>query len=314
MVHTGEFFVDLNIEEDMEFIKVLEELKTIKDEEKGIIMMLKKVPMKFGYRTRLYIFVDFIKLLDRANISQDDIDEILEKINFVVKAILNRNFELILNRIDYRYDVVIVSEKARKIILEKLLYKCQDKASYMTKIYRYKTNIRYFAKSKSNNIYDKELQRRDKGEKIEDYEEDIIRFEAQVKCGHLRYKSKIKNNPVERELTEYLTMDKYKEYMGKMIIKVVGKGDFYNLYHATKIINKSTLIEKYKLELVEFLKFTSQKRSLSKTYEKYGRYKYNKYIKILEDLNINPIVIPEKEKVTYIPNPLRGLINSFEDN
>ena len=140
MVHTGEFFVDLNIEEDMEFIKVLEELKTIKDEEKGIIMMLKKVPMKFGYRTRLYIFVDFIKLLDRANINQDDIDEILEKINFVVKAILNRNFELILNRIDYRYDVVIVSEKARKIILEKLLSKCQDKASYMTKIYRYKTN------------------------------------------------------------------------------------------------------------------------------------------------------------------------------
>ena len=68
MVHTGEFFVDLNIEEDMEFIKVLEELKTIKDEEKGIIMMLKKVPMKFGYRTRLYIFVDFIKLLGRANI------------------------------------------------------------------------------------------------------------------------------------------------------------------------------------------------------------------------------------------------------
>ena len=30
MVHTGEFFVDLNIEEDMEFIKVLEELKTIR--------------------------------------------------------------------------------------------------------------------------------------------------------------------------------------------------------------------------------------------------------------------------------------------
>ena len=134
MVHTGEFFVDLNIEEDMEFIKVLEELKTIKDEEKGIIMMLKKVPMKFGYRTRLYIFVDFIKLLDRANINQDDIDEILEKINFVVKAILNRNFELILNRIDYRYDVVIVSEKARKIILEKLLSKCQDKASYMPRL------------------------------------------------------------------------------------------------------------------------------------------------------------------------------------
>ena len=134
MVHTGEFFVDLNIEDDMELIKVLEELKVIKDEEKGIIMMPKKVPMKFGYRTSLYIFVDFIKLLGRANIVQNDIEEILEKINIVVKTILNRNFELILNRIDYRYDVAIVSEKARKIILEKLLSKCKEKASYMRKL------------------------------------------------------------------------------------------------------------------------------------------------------------------------------------
>lgn len=314
MVHTGEFFVDLNIEDDMELIKVLEELKVIKDEEKGIIMMPKKVPMKFGYRTSLYIFVDFIKLLGRANIVQNDIEEILEKINIVVKTILNRNFELILNRIDYRYDVAIVSEKARKIILEKLLSKCKEKASYMRKLERYKSNVKYFAKSKSNIIYDKEFVRIIKGEEIQEYEKDIIRFEAQVKCGHLRYKSKIENNPVERELREYLTWEKYKEYMDKMIIKIVGKGDFYNLYHATKIINKSTLPDKNKLELVEFLKFTSQKRSLSKTYEKYGRYKYNKYIKILEDLNINPIVIPEKEKITYIPNPLRGLIDSFINN
>lgn len=314
MVHTGEFFVDLNIEDDMELIKVLEELKVIKDEEKGIIMMPKKVPMKFGYRTSLYIFVDFIKLLGRANIVQNDIEEILEKINIVVKTILNRNFELILNRIDYRYDVAIVSEKARKIILEKLLSKCKEKASYMRKLERYKSNVKYFAKSNSNIIYDKEFVRIIKGEEIQEYEKDIIRFEAQVKCGHLRYKSKIENNPVERELREYLTWEKYKEYMDKMIIKIVGKGDFYNLYHATKIINKSTLPDKNKLELVEFLKFTSQKRSLSKTYEKYGRYKYNKYIKILEDLNINPIVIPEKEKITYIPNPLRGLIDSFINN
>lgn len=309
MVHTGEFFVDLNIEEDMDFIKVLEELKVIKD--KGIIIMLKKVPMKFGYKTRLYIFVDFIKLLDRANINPNDIDEILEKINILIKSLLNRNFELILNRIDYRYDAVIISEKARKIILEKLLSKSQDKSSYMKKIDKYNSTIRYFSKSKSDNIYDKELERRAKGEEVKEYEKGVIRFEAQVKCGHLKYKSKIKNNPVERELIEYLTWDKYKEYMDKMIIKVVGKGDFYNLYHATKIINKSIISDKDKLELVEFLKFTSQKRSLSKTYEEYGRYKYNKYIKILEDLNINPIIIPEKEKVTYIPNPLRELIDLF---
>ena len=139
-----------------------------------------------------------------------------------------------------------------------------------------------------------------------------MRFEAQVKKPHLRYK-KIKNN-VQLELEEYFTFEKYKEYMQKMIIKAVGKSDFYNFYHAKKIINSSSIKNKDKNELIAFLKYTSEKRSLSKTKDAYGRYKYDKYIGILEELGVNPIIIPEKEKVSYLPNPLRGLIILFEEN
>lgn len=309
MVHTGEFYVKLNIDSDMEFIKVLEDIKEIRD--RGILMMLKKIPLKFGSEYRLYIFVDFIKLIGRANIAPQDIDKILERINKIVGAVLNRCFELELNRIDYRYDVVITSKKAR-ILLVKLLKKGLDKSNYMKKIDKYKGGVRYYAKSKTNNIYDKENERKDKGEEIKDYEKNIMRFEAQVKKPHLRYKKEKYN--IRLDLEEYFTFEKYKEYMSKMIIKAVGKGDFYNLYHANKIINKSSIKDKYKNEIIEFLKFTSKKRSLSKTKEEYGRYKYDKYINILEELGINPIIIPENEKVTYLPNPLRKLINLFEES
>ena len=309
MVHTGEFFVKLDINLDMELIKILEEIKVIKD--KGIIIMLKKIPLKFGNEYRLYLFVDFIELLERAEIKADDIDEILEKINILVRAILKRCFDLELNRIDYRYDVEIVSENARKLLL-KLLNKGLDRSNYMKKIDKYEGTVRYYAKSKSNNIYDKENERNHKGEEIKDYERNIMRFEAQVKKSHLRYK-KYKSN-ISLELEEYFTFQKYKEYMEKMIIKTIFKGDFYNLYHAKKIINKSSIRNKYKDEVIEFLNNTSKKRSLSKTKEQYGRYKYDKYIGILEELKINPIIIPEKERVTYLSNPLRELINIFDNN
>lgn len=309
MVHTGEFYVKLNINSDIEFIKVLEDIKEIRD--RGILMMLKKVPLKFGSDYILYIFVDFIELLGRPTIVPEDINEILERINKIVRAVLNRCFELELNRIDYRYDVVIVSKKARRLLV-KLLKKGLDKSNYMKKIDRYKGGVRYYAKSKTNNIYDKENERNDKGEEIKDYEKNIMRFEAQVKKPHLRYK-KIKYN-IQLELEEYFRFEKYKEYMEKMIVKAVGKGDFYNFYHAKKIINNSSIKDKYKDEIIEFLNYTSKKRSLSKTKEKYGRYKYDKYINILQELGINPIIIPEKEKVTHLPNPLRELISLFEEN
>ncbi|MBE6054290.1 MAG: hypothetical protein E7212_10330 [Clostridium sartagoforme] len=309
MIHTSEFHVRLNIDSDIEVIKKLEEQRIIR---KGsIVMMLKNIPLQFGYDYRLYIFVDYIKLLGRPDITPKDINKILEKINESVRTILNRSFELELNRIDYRYDVVIPSKKERSLLV-KLLKKGPNKSCYMEKINKYKEGVRYFAKSKTNNIYDKENERHDVGEEVKDYEKKVFRFEAQVKKPHLRYK-KTKYD-IQLELEEYFTFEKYKEYMGKMIIKTVGKGDFYNFYHAKKIINNSSIKEKYKKELIKFLNHTSKKRSLSKTKEEFGRYKYEMYINMLEELGVNPILIPEKEKVTYLSNPLKELITLFEEN
>ena len=104
--------------------------------------------------------------------------------------------------------------------------------------------------------------------------------------------------------------------MIKNIQKIVYKGDYYNIYHADKIIENSKLKEIDKKLIRDFLIDVSKsgitgakfKKKKDKTL-KYTNYKYNKAIKLLEELNINPILIPKNLKApngksySYIKNP-----------
>lgn len=75
--------------------------------------------------------------------------------------------------------------------------------------------------------------------------------------------------------------------MTKMVIGVVGKGNFYSLKEAEKIIKSSCIKEKNKIELRKFLVYTSRNGGLSKDKKFYGRYSFNKNIKILEEFEVN---------------------------
>ena len=308
MVHSAEFFVILNEYEDEEVIKLVEDKEVYRKESMTIVVRKTKI----GNRkiTRLHLFVDFILLLQKSDINLDDIAEIMNRLDIEVMSLLNREYKLILSRLDYRYDIRIENEDERKLII-KLLKKGIKKSSYMKKITKYKTTVRYFSKSRCDNIYDKEIERLAKGKEVKKYEKGIFRFEAQIKNEHLKYRNK--KQGIDRSFEKYFTYEMYKYYMDTMIIKVVGKGDFYCLREAEKIIEIADIKDKYKKELREFLIYTSIKRCLSKTKDKYGRYKYKKYINILEGLGINPIIIPEKWRVKKIENPLRELINIVDE-
>lgn len=139
---------------------------------------------------------------------------------------------------------------------------------------------------------------------------DVIRFEAQIKSEHTKYKKR--SAELERSIDSYLTYEMYKQYMTKMVIGVVGRGDFYSLRYAAAIIKSQDLKDTIKKELRDFLVDTSRNRDLGRTKEQYGRYKYKKYISILEELNINPIIIPEKWRKNFLKNPLVKLIDEFD--
>lgn len=309
MIHTGELFVVINNKNE-EDIKTKEMFNTIKVYSSDAFRIVWRKTRIGNYNEdRLHIYVDFIELLKKPDIEVNDVDTIVNKIRNTVESILGYDdFELVLSRLDYRYDVIIPDKNERKMII-KLLKKSAVKFNYMRKISKYDNSIRYFSKSRSDNIYDKEIERVAKKKEIKLYERDVLRFEAQLKYEHIKYKQR--NCNLDKSLEAYLTYDMYMDYMQKMIINVVGTGDFYSLREAEKIIKISNIAEKEKMELREFLVYTSQKRNITKTKEKFKKYKFNKYINYLNELGINPIIIPEKVGVKFIRNPLRKLIDEF---
>ena len=151
-------------------------------------------------------------------------------------------------------------------------------------------------------IYDKEVERINKNEKIQEYEKDVLRFEVALKNRHLNYKKR--KFSMEKELKAYLNEKSFNSYIEEHLGKILYKGDYHTIYHANKIISESLLKEKDKQEILEFIKFIS-KSGVTKCKEKYSKYKFNKYIGLLEMLNINPILIPKNRCTsTYIKNPL----------
>lgn len=304
MVHTGEFYVSIT-EDEVRNILIKTSGSTIIKLGFGNIV-IKKVSFGQLNEWKLLFYVDFILMLGKSKIIESDIYQIIDKINKIVYGLLERNYELLLSRLDYRFDAIIENDKERAILI-KLFNKNNIKINYMRKIKKYKSSVRYYSRSRSDNIYDKEIERLAKKKKTKNFEKNVIRFEAQIKYEHLKYNKR--RYGINMELKEYFTFGKYVKYMDNMIINPLKTGDYYNLYNASKIIKKAEVNEKDKKALIEFLKFTSIKRSLTASYDKYGRYKYNKYIDLLGKLDINPIIIPDKDKVKFIRNPLKDLIN-----
>lgn len=320
MVHTIELFLNLNLDE----INYIINRFNITSQSyynfnkhhnvDGVNIEIKKLETKIGKRWRLNIFIDIIKLLGRAEINQEDKCEIIDRINEILYELFSYIPELSLYRIDYRFDVVIDNIEKRKLLI-KLYNKCENKKAYMKKqkVYNKRTgrshkysSLRYKNKSKSCNIYDKEIERAAKCESVKEYEKDVLRFEAQVKRKHIQYMKKQYN--IEDSLEIYFTAELYNVFMTKIVISTIGLSDYFNGYHARNIIRSSTLKEKEKNELIKFLEDINGNNTLQKGKEIYSSYKHSKFIKQLKYLNINPILIPKNSGFSKIKNPIKDIL------
>ena len=319
MVHTVELFLNLNSDE-LNYIvdKFNITSKSYYNFEKhhnvdGVNVEIKKLETKIGNRWRLYVFVDIIKLLERAEINTEDKCEIIEKINKILYDIFSYIPELALYRIDYRFDVVINNNEKRKLLI-KLYNKYENKKAYMEKqkVYNKRTgrshknsSLRYKNKSKSCNIYDKEIERAAKCESVKEYEKNVLRFEAQVKRKHIQYMKKHYN--IDDSLEVYFSTELYNVFMSKIVISTIGIADYFNKYHAKNIIASSNLKQKEKDELIEFLEVINGNNTLQNGKEIYSSYKYRKFLEQLKKLNINPVLIPKNSGFSKIENPIKNI-------
>lgn len=320
MVHTIEFFSDLKPEELNYIINKfnITNKNYINFSQchsvDGVNIEIKRIKTHIGKGWRLYVFADVIKLLGRAVIGEGDREEVLECIRAIVYDVFSYIPNLKLYRIDFRFDVVITDEKKRSLLI-KLYNKCDDKKAYMEKVAVFnkkikRTNkyssLRYKNNSKSLNIYDKVVERAAKNKNVMDYEKNVLRFEAQVKRKHILYMKKQYN--IEDNLETYFTAALYNVFMSKIVVTAIENSDYYNTYYAEKIINSSDLKQKEKEELTKFLKDINGNNKLQNGKKLYSSYKYNKCLKQLKELNINPITIPKNAGFTMIENPIKDIL------
>lgn len=321
MVHTIKIFQDI----DEKIFRYLEKRFNIKNFAyfnlsqyvgiNGVSIEIKKLNKQIDKSKlyRIYMFIDVIKLLGRAKIIESDKGIVLDTIYDILTDILANNLsdklDIRLDRFDYRYDKLIESKEIRQLLV-KLYNKNEHRKSYMNKIEVFnnltkesnkKSSLRYQNKSRACNIYDKEIERDSKCEIVMDYEKSIIRYEAQIKRRHIQYLKK--RYSIEDSLQIYFSDAMYNLFMNKVIVSTVGIEDYYNIYHAKKIINNSSLREKTKSELIELLINTSLKKECS-----FKKDKCNRLTKKLRELGINPILIPKHENITHLVNPIKDIL------
>ena len=323
MIHTAQFYYPLG---DIELKLICSRFKEtplllskkIDIHFHGIITTFTKRP--WGWT--LYVNIDFIKLLGTADISEKDLTEIEYKINdFICHVFGDEDKELTLIRLDFRFDVVVEDEAHRKLLL-KLYKKTIETYSFKKKYDQYASSIYFNSKSMQVICYDKEVERRDKHQVVEPYESGVLRFEVRLLNRHLNYIKRQYGST--KSLINYLRDDVWKSYMSKHLCPFFFAGNFYKINIATDIIDKSDVKEMDKTKLREFLCDVSkcglegikklEKDGGKKGNEpKYTKYLVNKYLKLLKQLEINPLLIPKNMKIELgtekcIYNPLPASI------
>jgi len=280
---------------------------------------------------KLYMVIDAIKLLGKPDITEADYKSLESMIRNILWNVVGhsahyKNHTLL--RIDYRYDVPIADKDIRMLLMN--LYKKQTEAYRFQKkslgklkdgvFVPYKTTVYHSSKSIESMVYLKQEEREDKGEKVEDYEKDVIRFEVHVKEDHLYYmEKKNKKAPRPRKLEAYMKADVYKEYFRKYLSQIYHPGDFYKIDEARNKLKSSSLSATNKLKLIEFLKQVSSHNidtPLKNKHKHEGKNKkmskgtYNSRLALLQEVGINPVLIP-KNYQPKAPSFLKNPLNDF---
>lgn len=282
-------------------------------------VILKKIKVDKRYKNdylNITIILNPIKLVNKTRIEVVK-EEDLELVYKRFKEVKNKIFIGLpslehwdINRVDYAKN--IYTEHVKEYIK---LFQRADKPSVFKELYCIKSHRRkqlegsFYLRNKSIviNFYDKEDELMKKNFNT-DGAKNLLRLEVQC--------NKAKTNNIKnkkgfdiKHVKNYLKMDLSEEYIKYYYNKTIGSGDYYKLSMAIEMINDSNYTEKINKRLIEVLKCVNLHRSIWKAREKsiYSKNSFNKYLKMIRALNINPVTIPNKWKIDYLESPEKFL-------
>ncbi|PVE14337.1 hypothetical protein DDA98_14745 [Clostridium perfringens] len=273
-----------------------------------------KIDSKYKYNfMQIKIIFNPVKLIGMNKleiIEEDYIEEVKKRFTEEIKKIHDSLPILdfwILDRIDYAINIntPYVEEYIK-------LFQRGDRPKGFKELYCSKSKIRkqlegsfyLFNDSVAINFYDKENERAKQGFDT-DKAKNILRLEIQ--CKQLKINTlKIKNEFNDKCLKNYLSRDISFHQIEHYYNKTIGGGDYYKLKEAILMVQISDYTNETKNKIIKVLKAINKHRSIWKAREKskYSKSCFNRYLKKLRDLNINPVTIPIRWKIEYFKNIL----------
>lgn len=261
---------------------------------------------KYSLQWSMYIKCHIHRLLKKASIYEEDLEIVNHGINRLLASVFDdTGFDLSLKRIDYKIDVRIDNPIERKMLFG-LLNRMSKSHLYMKKYQNYESSVQYKSRSKKLIIYDKESERNAKCADVESHEENVVRFELQLLNRKLAYHQK---NGIPKNLDSYFTENMHMHFLIGHLKNLVFPGDYYNIYHARKIIKASGMSPNEQDKLIEFLISISKNGSIDAVKEKKNYRTIKRRIEMLSRLGINPILIPQNWNTPCLKNPIKDFID-----
>lgn len=273
----------------------------------------KKVDIRYRYKfMQITIILNPVKLIAKNKlevIKQEHIEEVKKVFTEEMHRIhssLPRLENWIVNRIDYAVNIntPYVEEYIK-------LFQRADKPRGFKELYCKKSKTRkqrdgsfyLFNDSVSINFYNKEHERLSQNFN-KDGAKDLLRLEVQCKKPKTNT-IKSKNGFDSRHLEHYLSQEISYQQLEYYYNKTIGAGDYYKLSEAIRIIQDSNYTSKTKDKLTEVLRAISKHRSVWRAREEsqYNSSCFNRYLKQIRALGVNPVTIPGRWKVDKLKNP-----------
>lgn len=278
-----------------------------------IELISKKIDGRYKYNfMQMSIIMNPVKLIGRNNLEVIKVD-LLEEVRKVftekmqkIHTSLPRLDYWTINRIDYAVNIntPYVGEYIK-------LFQRGDKPRNFEELYCSKSKTRkqlegsfyLFNDSVTLNIYNKEDERLSKNFNL-DGAKDLLRFEVQCKKPKTN-SIKTKEGFDTRHLKHYLSQQVSYQQLEYYYNKTIGTGDYYKLSEAIRIVQESNYTSKTKEKLIDVLRDVSKHRGIWKAREecKYNSSCFNRYLKQIRALGVNPVTIPSRWKI----ESLKGL-------
>ncbi|CAG7644906.1 hypothetical protein PAESOLCIP111_04842 [Paenibacillus solanacearum] len=153
------------------------------------------------------------------------------------------------------------------------------------------------------NCYDKGIQMQENELPCNDYRaSNTIRFEVQ--CHYNKVYQTIRANGLNRVgFTQFLNQGIACSILRSFFKKTIGIGDYYTLPRARQIIQNKKIGADKKAALLRTLEMVNAKRGIWKTKDAVmDKGEFAKCVKQLHELGINPVTIPIKWGVDYLPS------------